>query len=283
MSKNKIWYKKVNYAGIFVIIILSIFAFVQIIPFYLQLVSSLQPLTFRPEYGKLYFWPQSFNLSNYLMAFRLAELGVGLVNTLIAASLYTFLSLCVVLIVGYVLGKKRFKGKKLITIMLLGTMMVPGEILMVPNYFLMVKLGWLNELKALFLPGIINIFGIFLVKQYMNTIPNALLESAELDGANELQKIFKIVLPLSMPVIGTYSILTFTALWNDYLWPNIVLRTTDKFTIQLKLMQFAPQFADSKDQILMAAGLILVLFPVITVYVFFQRYFIQSVSMTGIK
>ncbi len=283
MNKKKPWYKKANLAGIVSVIILSFFALVQILPFFLQLVLSLQPLDFRPEYGKLYFWPKSINFKNYIMAFKLAELKEGLVNTLIAASAYTFISLCVVLVVGYVLGKKEFKGKKLITIMLLATMMIPGEILMVPNYFLMIKFGWLNELKALFLPGIVNIFGIFLVRQFMNTIPNALLESAELDGANEFQKIFKIVLPLSMPVVGTYSILTFTALWNDYLWPNIVLRTTDKFTIQLKLMQFAPQFADSRDQILMAAGLILVLFPVITVYIFFQRYFIQSVNMTGIK
>lgn len=283
MNKVKSALKRINYVGILVVIILSLFAIVQILPFYLQLVSSLQPLNFRPQYGKLNFWPESINFGNYSLAFKLAELGTGLVNTLIAASLYTFISLCVVLIVGYVLGKKRFRGKKLITIMLLGTMMVPGEVLMVPNYFLMIKFGWLNELKALFLPGIVNIFGIFLVKQFMNTIPDALLESAELDGANELQKIFKVVLPMSMPVIGTYSILTFTAIWNDYLWPNIVLRTSDKFTIQLKLMQFAPQFADARDQILMAAGLILVLFPVITVYVFFQRYFIQSVNMTGIK
>ena len=86
-----------------------------------------------------------------------------------------------------------------------------------------------------------------------------------------------------MPIVGTYCILTFTAIWNDYLWPNIVLRTTDKFTLQLKLMQFAPQFADSSDQILRAAGLIAVLFPVIVVYSIFQKYFIESVSVTGIK
>lgn len=266
-----------------IIAILALFSFVQIFPFYLQLVNSLQPLTFKPQYGKINLWPESFNFKNYVLAFEMAELGEGLVNTLIAASTFTLLSLCVVMMVGYVLGKKNFKGKKIVTICLLGTMMIPGEILMVPNYFLMVNLGWLNELKALFLPGIVNIFGIFLVKQYMNTIPDSLLESAEIDGCNEIQKIFHIVIPNSMPIVGTYCILTFTSIWNDYLWPNIVLRTTDKFTLQLKLMTFAPQFADSSDQILRAAGLIAVLFPVILVYSIFQKYFIESVSMTGIK
>lgn len=277
---NKI---KKNLGQFFIVLVLSLFSFVQIFPFYLQLVNSLQPLTFKPQYGKLYLWPESFNFNNYRLAYEMAELGEGLVNTLIAASAYTFLSLCVVMIVGYVLGKKKFKGKKIVTICLLGTMMIPGEILMVPNYFLMVNLNWLNSLKALFLPGIVNIFGVFLVKQYMNTIPDSLLESAEIDGCNEVQKIFRIVIPNSMPIVGTYCILTFTAIWNDYLWPNIVLRTTDKFTLQLKLMQFAPQFADSSDQILRAAGLIAVLFPVIVVYSIFQKYFIESVSMTGIK
>ena len=168
-----------------IIFVLCLFSFVQIFPFYLQLVNSLQPLSFQPQYGKMYFWPESVNFSNYALAFEMAELAEGLKNTLIAATLFTLISLCVVMIVGYVLGKKNFKGKKLVTICLLGTMMIPGEILMVPNYFLMVNLNWLNDLKALFLPGIVNIFGIFLVKQYMNTIPDSLLESAELDATKD--------------------------------------------------------------------------------------------------
>ena len=264
--------------------ILIFFALAQVFPFYLQVVYSLQPQNFRPEYGKLYIFPEEgLHFDNYVEAFKLAELGQGLANTLIAATLFTLISLVVVLVVGYVLGKKEFKGKKLITIILLATMMIPGEILMVPNYFIMIKLKWLNELKALFLPGIVNIFGIFLVKQYMNTIPNSLLESAELDGCGELKKIRYIILPLSMPIVGTYCILTFIAIWNDYLWPMIILRTSDMFTLQLKLMNFSPMFADARDQILHAAGLISVLLPVIIIFIFFQRYFIKGVSTTGIK
>lgn len=275
--------KKIDMLSIMTYLILIVFSFVQVFPFFLQLVHSLQPFSFTPEYGKMYLLPESFNFQNYRIAYEMAELGEGLINTLIAATLYTAISLIVVLTVGYVLGKKRFKGKKLIILALLGTMMIPGEILMVPNYFIIIKLGWLNKLRALFLPGIVNIFGIFLVKQYMNTIPDAILESAEIDGCNEVQKIFKIILPLSMPIVGTYCILTFIAIWNDYLWPMIVLRTSDMFTLQLKLMQFSPMFADTRDQILKSAGLIAVLFPVILVYIFFQRYFIQSVNTTGIK
>ena len=274
---------KINITSVFAVIILSVFSFVQIFPFYLSLVSSLEPLSFVPKYGKIYLWPEAFTFKNYYDAFIMAELGEGLINTLIAASMYTLLSLIIALIVGYVLGKKEFKGKKLVILCLLGTMIIPGEILMVPNYFIVIKLGWLNKLCALFLPGIVNIFGIFLIRQYMNTIPNELLEAAEIDGCNEIRKLYHIILPSSLPVVGTYSILTFTAIWNDYLWPQIVLRTTDKFTIQLKLMVFSPTFADSRDQILRSAGLMAVLLPVIIVYIFFQRYFIESVSTSGIK
>ena len=148
---------KINITSVFAVIILSVFSFVQIFPFYLSLVSSLEPLSFVPKYGKIYLWPEAFTFKNYYDAFIMAELGEGLINTLIAASMYTLLSLIIALIVGYVLGKKEFKGKKLVILCLLGTMIIPGEILMVPNYFIVIKLGWLNKLCALFLPGIVNI------------------------------------------------------------------------------------------------------------------------------
>lgn len=265
------------------IIILVLFSFAQIFPFYLQLVYSLQPFSFTPRPGVIELWPESFNFSNYAEAFRLADFATGFKNTLITAVCFTGLSLCVVMVMGYVLGKKDFYGKKFVFIMLLATMMIPGEVLMVPNYILVIKFRMLDKLTALILPGIVNIFGIFLVRQFMNTIPDSVLEAAELDGAGELRRIFSIVLPLSLPVVATYCILTFTATWNDYLWPMIVLRTSDSFTLQLKLKVFSPMFGTSRDQILMAAGLMLALIPVIVMYLIFQKNFIEGTSFSGLK
>lgn len=265
------------------VIILVLFAFCQVFPFWLQLVYSLQPFSYIARPGRLDIWPQSFNFGNYVEAFVRADFGAGFLNTVITAVCFTGLSLVVVLIMGYVLGKKNFYGKKAVFMMLIATMMIPGEVLMVPNYILMIKLKWLDTLLALILPGIVNIFGIFLVKQYMNTIPDSVLESAEIDGAGELKKLIFIVLPLCGPVIATYCILTFTATWNDYLWPMIVLRSYKNFTLQLKLKVFSPMFGTSKDQILMAAGLILALAPVIAAYCVFQRQFIESASISGLK
>lgn len=286
ISKNKLMNKKsasLVALNVLTIVILILFAFAQIFPFYLQLVYSFQPFSYTPKPGTIDLWPESFNFSNYAEAFKLADFATGFKNTIITAVCFTGLSLIVVMIMGYVLGKKNFYGKKFIFIMLIATMMIPGEVLMVPNYMLVIRFQMLNKLTALILPGIVNIFGIFLVRQFMNTIPDTVLEAAEIDGAGEIRRIFLIVMPLSLPIVATYCILTFTATWNDYLWPMIVLRTSDMFTLQLKLKVFSPMFGTSRDQILMAAGLMLALIPVIVMYLLFQRNFIEGVSVSGLK
>ena len=285
ISKNKLMNKKsasLVALNVLTIVILILFAFAQIFPFYLQLVYSFQPFSYTPKPNKNSFF-STVQFSNYAEAFKLADFATGFKNTIITAVCFTGLSLIVVMIMGYVLGKKDFYGKKFIFIMLIATMMIPGEVLMVPNYMLVIRFQMLNKLTALILPGIVNIFGIFLVRQFMNTIPDTVLEAAEIDGAGEIRRIFLIVMPLSLPIVATYCILTFTATWNDYLWPMIVLRTSDMFTLQLKLKVFSPMFGTSRDQILMAAGLMLALIPVIVMYLLFQRNFIEGVSVSGLK
>src|SRR5690554_176756 len=196
--------------------ILIIVAFLQTFPFFLKIVDSLHDISFIPEFNKLYIWPEQVSLNNYSLAIERGDLFVGLTNSLIHTISFTGLSLFFALIVGYVLAKKQFKGKKIVEILLLSTMMIPGEINMIPNYLLVQTLGWTDSLLAIILPGMINVFGIFLIRQYMNTIPDAVLEAAEIDGASEMRKIFTIVLPMSKPIIVTYIILTFTSTWNEY-------------------------------------------------------------------
>lgn len=266
-----------------IVVILCLFAFAQIFPFYLQLVRSLQPPDFYPLYGKLYLWPEAFHFSNYVKAFVDADLGRGTLNTLIVCILFTGLSCMMVLLAGYVLGKKKFRGQNAIFIIFLATMMVPGEVLLVPNYFLMIQLGMYDSLTALFLPGLVNIFGVFLVKQFMYTIPDSILEAAKLDGINEVKMIFYIILPLSLPVIGTYVIITFIATWNDYLWPSIILKTDTIYTLQMKLMYFNPAYATPEDQTLRAAGVIVTMFPLLVMYFIFQKQLIEGVSLSGLK
>jgi multiple sugar transport system permease protein len=268
---------------IFIVFILILVSFMQTFPFYLKLVDSLHSIDFIPEYNTLYWLPQQFSPENYPTAFERGDLLTGLINSLIHTISFTLLSLTIALIVGYVLGKMDFKGKKIVTIMLLSTMMIPGEVLMIPNFLLVQQLGWTNRLSGIIFPGIVNIFGIFLIRQYMNTIPNAVLESADMDGANEFVKIFKIVMPMSKPVIVTYVILTFTATWNEYLWPLIVIKNPRYFTLQLKMYQFYPQFGGAADGFIRSAGMIMITIPIIVMYIFFQKYFLASSNVAGIK
>jgi len=268
---------------VIVIIILSIIALMQIFPFYLQIVTSLQPLDFLPDPGHIYITPVSISIGNYLESIRRVGLMQGLFNSIIVAGGYTLLSAVVILIVGYVLEKKQFRGKKAIKFMLLLTMVVPGEMLMVSNYNLVSELGWTNTFAGLILPGIVNITGIFLVSAFMNTIPNAVLESADIDGANEITKLFKIVLPLTLPVIATYCILTFVAQWNDYLWPMIITNDSNLFTLQLKLKEFNPYYEGYADEILKSAAFTMTIVPVVIVYLINQKRFVSGLSITGMK
>lgn len=268
---------------VIILTILSFVAFLQTFPFYLKIVDSLHNIGFIPEYNVLYWWPQNFSPINYILAFERGDLLTGFINSLIHTIAFTGISLAVALITGYVLGKMEFRGKKVVTLLLLSTMMIPGEIMMIPNFLLVQKLGWTNNLLGIILPGIVNVFGIFLVKQYMNNIPDAVLESADIDGANEITKIFKVVLPMSKPVVITYSILTFTSTWNEYLWPMIVIKDPKFFTLQLKMYQFYPQFGGVADGFIRSAGMILITIPIIVMYVLFQKYFLASSNVAGIK
>lgn len=279
-SSNKARRITVN---VVITVFLSLLALMQLFPFWLQVVTSLQPLDMIPEDGKLYLLPVSVNFGNYLEAIEHVDLLRGVLNTLIVSVGYTLLSAVVILIVGYVLGKKDFSGKKVVKFCLLLTMMAPGELMMVTNYKLVSEMGLTNTYGGLILPGIVNVTGIFLVMSFMNTIPNAMLESADIDGAGELTKLFRIVLPICMPVISTYFILTFVAQWNDYLWPMVITSDPNLFTIQLKLTEFSEYYGGFGDTVLRSAALIITLVPVIIIYIYCQKQFVEGLSVTGMK
>lgn len=274
---------------IFAIVFLSILSLIQLFPFYLKLVDSFQSIELIPEYGRLYLWPVnaegklSFDFSNYLLAIEKGGLLKAFVNSMIHTVTFTFLSLVVAIVLGYVLGKMKFRGKRFITALLLSTYIVPGQILMVPNYLLVLRLGWNLSLLGIILPGIVNVFGVFLIKQYMSNIPDEVLESAEIDGCGEIKKIFKIVIPMSRPIIITYVILTFVGAWNEYLWPLILYQNPNLFTLQLTMYQFYPQFGGYADGFVRSAGMILITIPIIIMYILAQKYFLEQANISGIK
>lgn len=266
------------------IIVLSIIALCQIFPFYLKLVDSLQSPDLVPNGEKLYLWPEDGTLQNYLTALRVSGFWKALGNTLFHTVMFTAISLVIAIVVGYVLAKLQFRGKKVVAALLLSTMMVPGEVLMIPNYILVMKMGLNYSIWGLILPGIVNVFGIFLIKQYMSNIPESVLESAEIDGCNEFQKIFKIVVPMSKPVLITYVILTFVGTWNEYLWPMVMQASGSQvLTLQLIMYKFYPNLGNYADGFVRSAGMILITVPIIVMYFIFQRYFLEQNNIAGIK
>ncbi|MCI2111176.1 MAG: carbohydrate ABC transporter permease [Bacilli bacterium] len=270
---------------VLIVLVLSVLALLQLFPFYLEFIQSVQPIEgFTPVDGKVYFWPVSWNWSNYVTAIQEGDLLIGLRNTLIVSCSFTILSAVIILVVGYVLSKKKFKGRNIITIALLITMMVPGQLLMITNYQLVSSLHWTSTFAALILPGIVNVTGIFLVKAFMDSVPNEVLEAAKIDGAGEVRTLFQIVMPMCLPVLATYFIMTFIAQWNDYLWPMLVTGNEDLYTIQLKLVFFGEGGGGGwREAFLKSAALISTLLPVIVVYAVCQKKLIGGLNISGIK
>ncbi|MCD8372923.1 MAG: carbohydrate ABC transporter permease [Clostridia bacterium] len=266
------------------ILILSIIAFCQIFPFFLKVVDSLQDPEFIPDSDKLYLWPEDATLENYLTAMQVSGFWKALANTLFVSIVFTAISLLIAIVVGYALAKLQFNGKKLVSNLLLCTMMVPGEVLMIPNYILVMEMGLNYSIWGLILPGIVNVFGIFLVRQYMSNIPRSVLESAEVDGCGEIRKIFQIVVPMAKPVLITYVILTFVSSWNDYLWPMIMQASGSQVeTLQLIMYKFYPGLGNYADGFVRSAGMILITIPIIIMYLIFQKYFLNQNNLSGIK
>lgn len=264
-------------------IILSIFALLQIFPFYLKLVESLQPSNFTPELGKIYWLPQGFHFENYIEAWRRSNMLTGYLNSIIYVTVYTTVSGFLAILVGYVIAKKKFRGRKLVYILLISTMMVPGEVLMIPNYLTIRDMHLLDNLAALIIPGLVNTFGIFLAKQFMYTIPDSVIEAARIDGASEFKIFNRIVLPMCSSVYATYFILTFTGMWNEYLWPMITMKKASHYTVQLCVNTFQTYFNTPYEQILMSASLVSALLPVVIVFLIFQKKFVEGMSLSGIK
>jgi multiple sugar transport system permease protein len=266
------------------IVILSVIALCQIFPFYLKLVDSLHTPELIPDSDKMYLWPEKGTIENYLTALQVSGFWEALGNTAFHSVVFTAISLCIAIVVGYVLAKMEFRGKKFVAAILLATMMVPGEVLMIPNYILVMNLGWNYSIWGLILPGIVNIFGVFLIRQYMSNIPQSILESADLDGCNEFHKMFYIVVPMSKPILVTYVILTFVSTWNEYLWPMVMQASGSTVeTLQLIMYKFYPSLGNYADGFVRSAGMILITIPIIIVYIIFQKYFLEQNNLSGMK
>jgi len=230
--------------------------------------------------------PINFTLDNYR---RLLNYNSGLItrsfmNSLCIASTTTVLQLIVASMAGFAFSKYNFRLKNFLFIMLLMTMMVPGELLITPQFLIFSKLGWLNSYKVQIIPAIANTFAMFMFRQFMDSIPNSLLEAARIDGAGHMTVFTRIVIPTSVPTIGALGILQFLAKWNDFLYPKIMITKMQYKPIMVVL----PTLTEGGDTAgipydLVLAGCTLVVIPMIVVFFCLQDKFLQSVTLGSVK
>ncbi len=225
--------------------------------------------------------PSSPTLANYTQLFERDGMGRYLANSAFIASAVTLLSLAFNLAAGYAFAKLRFKGRERLFKTLLGALVIPAQVAMIPLFLLMKSLGLVNSYGGIIVPAMAGIFGIFLVRQYARSIPDELLEAARIDGAGELRIFARIVLPLLKPIIVTLAIFTFLASWNDFMWPLIVLSDQTYQTLPVALASLSREHV--MDNELMMAGSVVTITPVLLLFLVLQRYYIQGLLLGSVK
>ncbi len=225
--------------------------------------------------------PKDPTIENYRELFASIKFGRPFINTVIVASSITFFSLLVSSMAGYAFAKFRFKGRDKLFFLILATLMVPGQMTIIPVFLLLRQLGLLNTYAGLILPGVASAFNIFFMRQFIMSIPNELIEAAKIDGAKESFIYFCIILPLSKPALTTIAIFTFTGSWNSFLWPLIIAQDERMYTLPVAVSVLAGQYGENLG--IQMAGSCIVIAPILVFFLFVQRYFIKGIALTGLK
>ena len=228
-------------------------------------------------------WPENPTLTNYQTIFNDPKLRLErhYLNSLIVAGSQVLMILFTSSLAGFVFAKYQFFGKGVIFGFILATMMIPGQVTMIPGYLMLARLGLIDSLWGLIVPSATSAFGIFLMKQFIEGLPGELLDAARIDGASEWGIYWRIILAQVGPALATLGILTFMGSWNSYLWPLIVITTHERRTLPIVLTWYDSVHGGRTD-LTMAAG-VLVVIPILIVYAFIQRWIVQGISMTGFK
>lgn len=235
------------------------------------------------EIGGLTLLPTKFQLDSYEQMFNKIPIGKAFLNSLIVSSCVTAGVLIFGSMVGYALSRMEFKGRNAIFYLIIFTMTLPFQITLIPQYIIIVELGWVDTFYALIIPYLMNSLSIIMFRQYFKSIPQDLIDAARIDGCGELRILFRILWPNAIPALVTIGIITFMASWNEVLWPLIVIRDESLMTMpQLVTLFVVGGRAESQLGVKLASAVLLAL-PIILAYLFFQKYFIQSMASSGIK
>ena len=262
-------------------IILSVISLIWVFPFLWMALGSLK--TQREILAKPpRLLPDHATLANFTKWFEQLNFSTYFTNSIIVAVITVLGNIIFCSMVGYALAKMQFRGKNIVFGAVMVTLMVPSVATFVPLFVIIANLGLSNTYAALILPFLTQPVGVFLMRQFMTGIPDAVIEAARIDGAGELRIFFQIVLPQCGPAIATLSILTFLSSWNNFLWPLVAAQSDSMYTLPVALSLYSTGQNATNYSVLLA-GAVLIITPILLLFIFLQRYFIEGVAMPGIK
>lgn len=279
-------------AAIYAVLIVGTIIFIG--PFAWMFTASLQ------DVSDMFSWPPSWiptnpSFDNYVEFFQQERIGRYFFNSTYVAVTVTALQLFTSALAAYTFAKRRFPGRDILFIITLGTMMIPGQVTLIPNYVILRHIpffggndatgtggsGWLDSYWGLIVPQAASAFGIFLLRQYMKSIPDDLLDAARIDGAAEFRIFAQIVMPLCRPALAALGIFTITYQWDDFFWPLIIVTSEELRTLPLGLALFVVRNRTVWD--LLMAGSVIATVPMVVIFLIFQKQFIRGIAITGMK
>ncbi|HJQ40725.1 MAG TPA: carbohydrate ABC transporter permease [Thermoanaerobaculia bacterium] len=225
--------------------------------------------------------PHAPTLEQYRQLFVRLNIGRAFFSSTVIAVVTTLFSLLFNSMAGYAFARLRFRGRDRLFTLLLAALVIPAQVGMLPLFLLMKSLGLVNTYWGVIIPSLASVFGIFLIRQFMLSIPQELLEAARIDGAGEWRIYWSVVMPLARPILATLAIFTFMTTWNDFMWPLIVLSDESRYTLPVSLANLVGEHA--QDVELMMAGSVLTVLPVLALFLFLQRYYIAGLMQGSVK
>ncbi len=260
--------------------LLIVVTFIALLPYYWMVASSLKTTENMFAYPVQWI-PNPVNWLSYIQAWQAQDFARYFFNSTFVAMAITLGNLLLASLAGYSLCKFRYRGRGILFLLILSTMMLPLEVTMVPLFLIIKQLDWANSYQGLIVPFLVDGFGVFLMRQYLQSIPNDLIEAARIDGASELRIFAQIVMPLCKPALAALGVFTFREAWDMYIWPLIIVTKDSLRTVPLGISLFMSNYGTAWDQ-LMAIATIGTL-PMILLFFFLQRSFIQGIAITGLK
>lgn len=273
-TSNRVW----PVAGrILAYLVVSLGALIMIVPF-LWMASTAFRGGSAFQYPPTWI-PDPFSLDNFREVWTIVPFGRYLFNSLFVAVCITIGEVLTSSLAAYAFARLRFPGRDAMFLMYLATLMIPGQVTIIPNFILMRYLGWINTYEGLIIPTAFTAFGTFLLRQYFLSIPRELEEAARVDGASYFQVWSRIIMPLASPAIATLAVFSFMGAWNSFLWPFIMVSTSEMRTLTVALRSFQTDYGTEWG--LMMAGSLIAMLPMVVIFLAAQRYFVRGIATTG--